>query len=44
MPVKLNHTIVHAHDRRTAADFYAEVLAFGTPVTFGPYLDAADRQ
>jgi hypothetical protein len=38
---KLNHTILHAHDQRAAADFYAEVLRFGTPVTFGAYLDAA---
>src|SRR5262245_29349181 len=39
MPVKLNHTIVHAPDRRAAADFYAEIFGFGPPVAFGPFLD-----
>ena len=39
MSVKLNHTIVHARDRRAAADFYAEVFDLAAPVAFGPFLD-----
>jgi len=39
MTVKLNHTIVHAHDKRASADFYAEVFGFGKPIPFGPFLD-----
>jgi catechol 2,3-dioxygenase-like lactoylglutathione lyase family enzyme len=39
MPVKLNHTIVHARDKRESAAFYAEVFGFGDPVPFGPFLD-----
>jgi catechol 2,3-dioxygenase-like lactoylglutathione lyase family enzyme len=39
MPVKLNHTIVHARDKRESAAFYAEVFGFGEPVPFGPFLD-----
>jgi catechol 2,3-dioxygenase-like lactoylglutathione lyase family enzyme len=39
MSVKLNHTLVHARDKRAAADFYASVFGFGTPVAFGPFLD-----
>ena len=39
MPVKLNHTIVHARDKRASADFYAEVFGFATPKPFGPFLD-----
>jgi catechol 2,3-dioxygenase-like lactoylglutathione lyase family enzyme len=37
--VKLNHTIVHARDKRASADFYAEVFGFPRPVPFGPFLD-----
>jgi catechol 2,3-dioxygenase-like lactoylglutathione lyase family enzyme len=37
--VKLNHTIVHARDKRASADFYAEVFGFGPPKPFGPFLD-----
>jgi catechol 2,3-dioxygenase-like lactoylglutathione lyase family enzyme len=39
MAVKLNHTIVHARDKRESAAFYAEVFGFGKPVAFGPFLD-----
>jgi catechol 2,3-dioxygenase-like lactoylglutathione lyase family enzyme len=39
MTVKLNHTIVHALDKRESATFYAEVFGFGEPVPFGPFLD-----
>jgi catechol 2,3-dioxygenase-like lactoylglutathione lyase family enzyme len=39
MAVKLNHTIVHARDKRESAAFYAEVFGFGAPVAFGPFLD-----
>jgi catechol 2,3-dioxygenase-like lactoylglutathione lyase family enzyme len=39
MAVKLNHTIVHARDKRESAVFYAEVFGFGAPVAFGPFLD-----
>ncbi len=39
MAVKLNHTIVHARDKRASASFYAEVFGFGKPVAFGPFLD-----
>ena len=39
MPVKLNHTIVHARDKRASADFYAQIFGFAPPVAFGPFLD-----
>ncbi|HZM33019.1 MAG TPA: VOC family protein [Burkholderiales bacterium] len=39
MPVKLNHTIVHARDKRASADFYSEVFGLPKPVPFGPFLD-----
>jgi catechol 2,3-dioxygenase-like lactoylglutathione lyase family enzyme len=39
MAVKLNHTIVHARNKRESAAFYAEVFGFGNPVPFGPFLD-----
>jgi catechol 2,3-dioxygenase-like lactoylglutathione lyase family enzyme len=39
MTAKLNHTIVHARDRRASADFYASVFGFGEPRPFGPFLD-----
>ena len=38
MTVKLNHTIVHAHDKRTSAEFVAEILGLAAPVAFGPFL------
>jgi catechol 2,3-dioxygenase-like lactoylglutathione lyase family enzyme len=39
MAVKLNHTIVHAHDKRASADFYSEIFGLPKPVPFGPFLD-----
>jgi catechol 2,3-dioxygenase-like lactoylglutathione lyase family enzyme len=37
--IKLNHTIVHAHDQRVSADFYAEILGLAPAKPFGPFLD-----
>ena len=39
MAVKLNHTIVHARDRRASAEFFADVFALARPTPFGPFLD-----
>ena len=39
MTIKLNHTIVHARDKRASADFYVSVFGLGKPVPFGPFLD-----
>jgi len=39
MTVKLNHTIVHARDKRASAEFYASVFSLAAPVAFGPFLD-----
>jgi catechol 2,3-dioxygenase-like lactoylglutathione lyase family enzyme len=39
MPVKLNHTIVHAKDQRASAEFYSQIFGFGQPKPFGPFLD-----
>ena len=39
MAIKLNHTIVHAHDKRASAAFLAEILGLAAPVPFGPFLD-----
>lgn len=38
MPVKLNHTIVSARDKRASAAFLAEILGLPAPVPFGPFL------
>jgi catechol 2,3-dioxygenase-like lactoylglutathione lyase family enzyme len=38
MTVKLNHTIVHAHDKRASAEFVAAILGLSAPVPFGPFL------
>ncbi len=38
MTVKLNHTIVHAHDKRASAEFLAGILGLNAPVPFGPFL------
>ncbi len=38
MTVKLNHTIVSAHDARATADFLVEVFGFRPAVPFGPFL------
>ena len=39
MGVTLNHTIVHARDKRASAAFYAEVFGFAAAKAFGPFLD-----
>ncbi|HLY33380.1 MAG TPA: VOC family protein [Jatrophihabitantaceae bacterium] len=38
MPVQLNHTIVHAHDKNETARFLVEILGLSDPTTFGPFL------
>jgi catechol 2,3-dioxygenase-like lactoylglutathione lyase family enzyme len=38
MTIKLNHTIVHAHDKRASAEFLADILGLSPPVPFGPFL------
>jgi catechol 2,3-dioxygenase-like lactoylglutathione lyase family enzyme len=39
MPIKLNHTIVHARDKRESATFYSEVLGLPAAKPFGPFLE-----
>jgi catechol 2,3-dioxygenase-like lactoylglutathione lyase family enzyme len=39
MAIKLNHTIVHARDKRESAHFFAEVFGLPKPTPFGPFLD-----
>ena len=39
MAIKLNHTIVHARDKRASADFLVGILGLPKPVPFGPFLD-----
>jgi catechol 2,3-dioxygenase-like lactoylglutathione lyase family enzyme len=38
MTIKLNHTIVHARDKRASAEFLADILGLGPLVPFGPFL------
>lgn len=38
MPVQLNHTIVHARDKRESAEFLVELLGLPEPTTYGPFL------
>ena len=38
MPVQLNHTIVHARDRRQSAAFLTQLLGLPEPARFGPFL------
>ena len=38
MTAKLNHTIVHARDKRASAAFLSEVLGLPAPVPFGPFM------
>jgi catechol 2,3-dioxygenase-like lactoylglutathione lyase family enzyme len=38
MPVQLNHTIVHARDKRVSATFLSEILGLAEPKPFGPFL------
>jgi catechol 2,3-dioxygenase-like lactoylglutathione lyase family enzyme len=39
MSVQLNHTIVHARDKRETARFLTEVLGLPEPVPYGPFLE-----
>jgi catechol 2,3-dioxygenase-like lactoylglutathione lyase family enzyme len=36
--VELNHTIVHASDRKASARFMSEVFGLPSPESFGPFL------
>jgi catechol 2,3-dioxygenase-like lactoylglutathione lyase family enzyme len=38
MTVQLNHTIVHARDKRESARFLSEMLGLRPPAPFGPFL------
>jgi extradiol dioxygenase family protein len=38
MSVRLDHTIVEAHDRRATADFLAAVLGLAVGAPYGPFL------
>jgi catechol 2,3-dioxygenase-like lactoylglutathione lyase family enzyme len=38
MTIKLNHTIVHARDKRESAQFFSDILGLPEPVPFGPFL------
>lgn len=38
MPVELNHTIIHAKDKRESATFLAELMDLPAPEHFGPFL------
>ncbi|MFL6690925.1 MAG: VOC family protein [Alphaproteobacteria bacterium] len=38
MSIELNHTIVHAKDKRESAAFLAEILGLAKPESFGPFL------
>lgn len=37
MSVQLNHTIVHARDRRVSARFLVEILGLPSPRAYGPF-------
>src|SRR5687767_6554795 len=38
MAVQLNHTIVHAKDKRASAEFMVDILGLPAPTPFGPFL------
>ena len=38
MPVKLNHTIIHASDRDATAAFLTGILGLPEPAEYGPFL------
>ena len=38
MAVQLNHTIVHARDKRASSTFLLEILGLPAAVPFGPFL------
>jgi len=39
MTIKLNHTIVHAHDKRESVTFYEEMLGLPECKPFGPFIE-----
>ncbi|WP_461027881.1 VOC family protein [Streptomyces sparsus] len=38
MPVQLNHTLVHASDRKVSAEFLADMLGLEVGPPYGPFL------
>lgn len=38
MSIKLNHTIVHSHDKGASAEFLTEIFGLPAPTRFGPFL------
>jgi catechol 2,3-dioxygenase-like lactoylglutathione lyase family enzyme len=38
MTVELNHTIVHARDKKESAEFLAGILGLDPPTPYGPFL------
>ena len=38
MSIKLNHTIVHAHDKQESAQFLVDILGLEPPTTYGPFV------
>ena len=38
MTVELNHTILHAKDKRESAAFLSDILGLAAPAPFGPFL------
>ena len=38
MSVRLNHTIVHAHDKHASAQFLVDILGLDQPATYGPFV------
>ncbi|MFI0479167.1 VOC family protein [Actinomadura sp. 9N215] len=38
MSVRLNHTIVHARDKRKSAVFLADILGLQPPTAYGPFM------
>ncbi|WP_030624428.1 VOC family protein [Streptomyces sclerotialus] len=41
MAVELNHTIIHASDRKRSAEFLADILGLEVQPEFGPFLPVA---
>jgi extradiol dioxygenase family protein len=39
MAIELNHTIVHARDKRESASFFVEIFGLEGARPFGPFLD-----
>ena len=38
MGIRLNHTIVHAHDKHASAQFLVDILGLEQPTTYGPFV------